>query len=111
MPGGNCAIYGCNTSRIHVGISLHKVPQKDDDYSSNWRRKLVDIIVKDRELDASLKKQIEKKNLYICELHFTEDQLIRRKLVPCFIFSSKTVNVCQYKGNVCLLEVWTAGSS
>ena len=43
------------------------------------REKLVNIITKDREIDADLKDQIERKLLHIFELHFIKDQLIRRK--------------------------------
>ena len=43
------------------------------------REKLVNIITKDREIDADLRDQIERKLLHIFELHFIKDQLIRRK--------------------------------
>ena len=35
------------------------------------REKLVNIITKDRETDADLRGQIERKSLHICEIHFT----------------------------------------
>ena len=43
------------------------------------REKLVNIITKDREIDADLRGQIERKLLHIFELDFIKDQLIRRK--------------------------------
>ena len=77
MPGANCSIYGCPTSRKSKGISIFRVPTGDDEYSKNWREKIVNIITKDRVIDKNLRSQIEKKNLYTCELHYLEDQLIR----------------------------------
>ena len=79
MPGANCSIFGCSTSRNHVGIALHRIPKKDDEYSCNWREKLIQIITRDRVVDPSLRRQIEKRNLCICELHFSDDKLLRRK--------------------------------
>jgi len=79
MPGANCSIFGCSTSRDHIGISLHRIPQKDDDFSSNWREKIVQIITRDRVVDQSLRKQIDKRSLHICELHYSDDKLLRRK--------------------------------
>ena len=86
MPGANCAIFGCSTSRKSKGISLHKVPTGDDDYNKKWREQLIHIITRDRTIDQSLKNQIERKQLYICELHFHESCLIhhekRKTLIP-----------------------------
>ena len=33
MPGANCAIFGCTVSRNHVGVSILRIPIKDDEYS------------------------------------------------------------------------------
>ena len=75
MPGANCSIFGCNVSRNKVGIAIFKVAAGKDDYSANWRSKLVDIITKNRVIDSQLRKQIENRKLHICERHFTEDCL------------------------------------
>ena len=75
MPGANCSIFGCNVSRNKVGIAIFKVAAGKDDYSANWRSKLVDIITKNRVIDTQLRKQIENRKLHICERHFTEDCL------------------------------------
>ena len=77
MPGANCSIFGCSTSRKSKGIAIFRVPTGDDEYSSQWRRKLVDIITKDREIDASLRNQIEKRTLNTCELHYPKETLIQ----------------------------------
>ena len=43
MSGANCAIFGCTVSRNHVGVSIFRIPTKDDEYSINWRQKLLNI--------------------------------------------------------------------
>ena len=76
MPGGNCSIYGCPVSRRseYRGISLFKVPVGKNDYDKTWREKLIAVITKDREINASLRSQIENSQLFICQKHFTSDQ-------------------------------------
>ena len=79
MTGANCSIFGCIKSRTTKGLAIFGIPKKDDEWHRDWREKLVNIITIDREIDADLKGQIERKSLHIFELHLTEDQLIRRK--------------------------------
>ena len=52
MTGSN------HTSRNTPGVSIF--PAKDEEYSTNWRTKLVHIVTKDREIDKSPKIQIQK---------------------------------------------------
>ena len=79
MPGANCAIFGCPVSRNHIGLSIVRIPTKDDEYSINCGQKLLNIVTHDRVIDKGLKSQIEKRNLYICERQNTEDQFLRRE--------------------------------
>ena len=79
MPGANCSIFGCTKSRTTKGLAIFGIPKKDDEWHRDWREKLVNIITKDREVDADLRSQIERKSLHICELYFTDDQVIRCK--------------------------------
>ena len=76
MPGANCSIFGCGTSRTHKGVPIFKVPSCNDEFSWKWRKKLVHIIAKDRVIDANLKNQIEKKTLYICGKHYEINMMI-----------------------------------
>ena len=78
MPGANCSVYGCSVSRRTKGVSIFRVPRGDDEFNVNWRKKWVDILTRNREVDHDLKRQIDNKNLHICELHFTQDLLIQR---------------------------------
>ena len=73
MPGAYCAIFGYPVSRNHVGLSMFRIPIKDDEYNINWRQKLLNIVTRDRVIDKGLKSQIKKRNLYICDRHYTED--------------------------------------
>ena len=55
MPGANCSIFGCKTSRAIKGISLFKLPAGKDEYNQNWCNKLIAVIIKDRVVDKILK--------------------------------------------------------
>ena len=65
MPGANCSIYGCGTNRKRTGISIFRIPAKDDDLSTKTREAWVRIVIRDREIDSSLRKQIEQRTLHI----------------------------------------------
>ena len=39
MPGDNCSILGCSTSRATPGVALLGMPKNDDEYNVNWRKK------------------------------------------------------------------------
>ena len=73
MPGANCSIYGCGTSRKHAGISIFRIPAKDDDLSTKTREAWVRLVTRDREIDSSLQKQIDQRNIHICERHFEKN--------------------------------------
>jgi len=79
MPGANCSIFGCSSSRYTPDISIFRVPRGDNEYNVNWRSKLINIVTKDRVVDKSLREQIKKKNISICERHFEGNQLRRSK--------------------------------
>ena len=86
MPGANCSVFGCSSSRRKADVAIFKVPAGNDEYSSNWRKKLESVITKDRVIDQSLKKQLENRTLHICEKHFSEDQLLRCKWILAFYY-------------------------
>ena len=72
MPGANCSIFGCSTSRKTLGIAIFRVPTGNDEWSTKWRNKIV--------VDKDLKRQIESRTLHTCELHYTEDMIIRNPI-------------------------------
>ena len=51
MPGENCDIFGCSTSRKNKGISIFKVPLPNNEFNKKWNRDLINIIKKDRQVD------------------------------------------------------------
>ena len=79
MPGDNYAIPGCSTSRATPGVALLSMLKNDDKYNVNWRKNIVDMITKIRVVDASLKRQIERKSLHFREKHYLEEKSIRCK--------------------------------
>ena len=81
MPGNGayCSIYGCNISRKNSKLAIFKIPAGNGEYESKWRDKLIHVVTKDRVVDSSLKKQIESRKLFICEKHFNEEDILRRK--------------------------------
>ena len=85
MPGANCSNFGCTTSRYKKGVAVLKVPGGDDEYNTSWRGKLVHVVTKDRVITPGLRNQIQKRTIHVCERHFEESKLLRRKLTPlCF---------------------------
>ena len=55
------------------------MPKNDDKYYVNWRENIVDMITEIQVVDASLKRQIERRSLHFCEKHYLEEKLIRCK--------------------------------
>ena len=85
MSGENCAIFGCPVNRRDKfkGISLFKQPGpsgvghgKSDEEQKVWRDNFLSKITKDRTIDESFKKQIERGNIHVCEKHFDPSQII-----------------------------------
>ena len=64
MPGDDCAIRGCCTSRDTPGVALLGMPKNE--YNVNWRKNIVNMSTKIWVVDASLKKQIERRSLRFC---------------------------------------------
>ena len=79
MPGQNWAIPQCHVYHQKGGLSLHNITKQDDDWSKNCREKVLNIVYQYREVDKSFKQQIEKFKVAICERHYKESCLIRRK--------------------------------
>ena len=78
MPGENCSIYGFSASRRYTGVAFFKVPKETNGFTKKWASELINIITKDRVVDDILRKKIndfEHKKLWICELHFSPEQI------------------------------------
>ena len=63
--------------------------------SSNWRKSIISVVTKDRVIDKALRERIMKKNIFVCEKHYSEDQLIRcmYKIISS-LFLQKSLKVC-----------------
>ena len=77
MPGANCVFPGCTVSRTdkHKDIGIFKVPTRKDEFHSDWRKNLINVITRYRENDTALKDQITAGNVYICERHFSSGDI------------------------------------
>ncbi len=75
MPGANCSIFGCSTSRRNTDIRIFKVPKGTDAEAKNIREKWIAVIERNREKDPSFKSQKERDTLHICELHFAPEDI------------------------------------
>lgn len=99
MPGGNCAIFGCPSSRRHKGIALFRVTKGKSDFDVSWRKNVLQVIKKDRVIDQVLKKRFEEGDIFICEKHFTKESVNQCKLALLTMFFilvtcySKTANL------------------
>lgn len=74
MPGANCAIVGCATSRKDK-IGIFKLPKEINDDYKKWRHEWLNVLIRTRTLDGSLKKQLEQDTVHICERHFQENEI------------------------------------
>ena len=77
MPGDNCSIYGCGTSRSkkYKGVGIFKVPSGEDPFNTKWREQLIHVVTRNRVIDANLRSQINAKRIFICQRHFTDEQI------------------------------------
>lgn len=80
MVGANCSIFGCSTNRRHKSLSIFSLPKaKKGDLSSRTRNEWLRIITRNREVDKDLRRQIDAGTLHVCEKHFEEECIIKRK--------------------------------
>ena len=52
MSVENCLIFNWHVSRAPPGISIFRVPTKDDEYNINWRNNIVAVITRDTVIKA-----------------------------------------------------------
>ena len=67
MPGGNCPFDGCSSNCSHKEIRLFKLQTAKDEITRKWRREMLNVITKDRMVDAYFKKQKEKDSVCLRE--------------------------------------------
>ena len=71
MPEANCPIFGCGESRKpkYQGIGIFEKNKE------SWRKASLHVVTRDRVIDASFRKQIEEGSVYVCERHFTPEDI------------------------------------
>ncbi len=79
MPGANCSIYGCNSSRRNPHIGIFKVPKAIDQEASIIREQWIAAIARNREEDPDFRSQKERDTLHNCELHFNPEDIEHSK--------------------------------
>ena len=75
----NCAFPTCTVSRTqkYDGTSLFKLPTRKGEMYTAWRKNLLDLLSKYREMSSSFKKEVMecKRELFICERHYAEEDI------------------------------------
>ena len=51
MPGDNCAFPGCGVCRCpkYDGISIFKIPMRQDEFYSSWKKQILNVLYQYRE--------------------------------------------------------------
>ena len=77
MPEANCPICRCGVSRKlkYQGIGIFKIPRYSEKNKESWRKASLHVVTRDRVVDASFRKQIEEGSVYVCERHFTPEDI------------------------------------
>ena len=77
MPGKNCAFPQCSVSQAPKfgGLKLFQIPTRKNEFYSKWRKKLVESISKFRAVDGAFRERVLAGKVYICERHFSEEDL------------------------------------
>ena len=68
----NCVFNGCHTNRANKSgkydnIPIVKITARSGRFYLDWKRDILNIITKYRQVDADLSQQIERGKIYICE--------------------------------------------
>ena len=72
MPGSNCSVFNCGTSRRQKNVAIFSLPSNPN--HAEWRKQILHCISRDRQIDADFKRQLDKNNVHICQKHFDESQ-------------------------------------
>ena len=67
MPGDNCCIPGCGSSRRTKGMGFFKLPDVKKEHFVEWKKKWLDEILKVMELDNDFKAQLQADSMHTWE--------------------------------------------
>ena len=76
MPGDNCSVFGCGTSRRLKRIGIFKISQSKPENVEHevWRSSWLNAISKSRVMDKIFKRLIDKERVFACEKHFHQSE-------------------------------------
>ncbi|KAJ8025305.1 Transposable element P transposase [Holothuria leucospilota] len=75
MPGANCAVVGCGTSRRSKGVGIFRLPAAKNEEYSRWRSSWLNEITKSRVVDKEFRDQIRNNAVFTCERHFRPEEV------------------------------------
>lgn len=75
MPGDNCSVFGCGTSRKTKGIGIWKLPAPRNAEYKKWRELWLNELTKTRVVDNDFKRQIDNDRVFTCEKHFKPEDI------------------------------------
>ena len=77
MPGGNCAFPKCTVSRTqnHQGTGIFKIPMRNNEFYTNWRKEIVGVLARYRVMDKTLRERVQEGKISICERHFKQEDI------------------------------------
>lgn len=95
MPGDNCSVFGCGSSRRTKNIGIFKLPLAKDEAHRKWRHVWLEEIKKTREMNQDFRQLIERDRIHTCEKHFAPEDI-----EICKYYFVKSVKFCyQLKTN------------
>ena len=77
MPGRNCCVVNCGSSRYHKSIGIFQLPSKKENPA--WRKEFLAALTETRVKDVHFQELIEKNHVYTCEKHFFPQEMNIRK--------------------------------
>lgn len=75
MPGDNCTVSGCGSSRGTKGTDIWKLPAAKDDAHKKWWDEWLKEIIGTREIDQEFHKRIEGNKVFTSERHFDPEDM------------------------------------
>ena len=76
MPGTNCSIFGCGTSRCNTGIGIFRLPSGKDKKSQQTRDEWIKVITRNCVVDANFHRILEAGNVDLCEKHLKKTNAV-----------------------------------
>ena len=78
MPGADCAFPNCGVTRREkfASLAIFQVPNRTGEFYRKWRKDILDVLLKYREVEATLRERLSSGKVYICERHFHPEDIV-----------------------------------